>query len=320
MPVKTAKLFLPICLLLLFLCACGGPSPASEAQLRKDLESSEESLFSYYSEQLQASVTNFDVVKRQTIVEDQKDTAWVQVSIEGPEVRGNFHYIMSYELYNDGWKLENVQQDREIGWRIEPLVGPEINLTSQLPPNAELISSTVELDANEPYATYEYTYTEIYPYCEVIYKKAFDYTFDYSADGVWCFKQTRDTGTVEKWNIDGVWSIGDKNGQFYCALCLDGFSPQGIADGLTESHDSYDVNGWYRERFYTVYQIDNTTSGPFYRCYAYGGKDYGLPISYTLSFRSPYYGYADLCFDINYYGVFPRRNPVFELPASLNRE
>lgn len=293
------KLFIPLALMvltLLMLSACGGPKPASEAQLREDLEHNEASLFSYYSEQLQAPITKFDVVKRQTIAEDQKDTAWVQISIEGPEVRGTFHYIMSYGLYNDGWKLENVQQDRESGWRIEPLAEPEINLTSQLPPNAELISSSVDLEANEPYATYEYTYTETYPYCEVIYKKAVDYIFDYRAEGVWRFKQTRDTGTVENWNIDGVWSIGSENGTSYYALYLTGFSPQGIAEMEREHNYTYRPDGWYRERYYMAYQHDSTRSGPFY-CSAEDGNDYGLPISYSL--RTPY----DSFFNVNYYGI-----------------
>ncbi len=282
---------------LLSLSACGGPSPVSEAQLREDLESREASLFSYYSEQLQASVTGFDVVKRQTVAEDQEDTVWIQVSIEGPKVKGNFHYIMSYGLYNDGWKLEDVQQDREAGWRIDPLAGPEEDLiASQLPPDAEIVSSDISLDAENPYATYEYTRTETYPYCDVIYRTTLNFAFDQSADGVWRFTQSWDSGTVENWNIDGVWSIGDENGQFYYALCLDGFSPQGIANGGVESDYTYETDGWYRTRYYSGYQHDGTWDESF-SVRMGDGRYYDLPISYRIRCY-------DIDYDVNYYGVF----------------
>lgn len=305
---KTVKLLLPLCLLLTLLCACGGPKPASEAQLREDLEDNE---VSYYSEQLQAQITKFDVVKRQTVAEDQKDTAWVQVSIEGPEVRGTFHYIMSYGLYNDGWKLENVQQDRESGWRIEPLAPPDVNLASQLPPDAELTFSSVDLEANVPYATYEYTYTETYPYCEVIYKKAFDYAFDYNVDGAWYFKQSRDAGTVENWSIDGTWSMS-QGSENYFALHLDGFSPQGIAADGIENAYWYNADGWYRERYYFGTQFDKTDNGPF-SCSVDKRDDYGLPISYSIFVGDSVV--TPSSYDINYYGVFTNGGGT-----QLNRE
>ncbi len=298
---------------LLSLTACGGPSPASEAQLREDLERSEASRFSYYSEQLQATVTDFNVVKRQTVVEDQKDTVWVQISIEGPKVKGNFHYIMSYGLYNDGWKLEDVSQDRENGWRIDPLAGPEESLiASQLPSDAEIISSDIVLDTEYPYATYEYTRTETYPYCEVIYKTTLNFAFDNSADGVWYFTQSWDSGTVENWDIDGVWSIGDENKQFYYALCLNDFSPQGIANGGMGSNYTYETDGWYRKRFYLGYQKDGTWDRTF-SARIRDGSPYNLPISYLIE------GY-DIDYNVNYYGVFVENDPVFGHRTPLNKE
>ena len=97
------------CILVLgsiLLTGCG-KEPVSGEQLVKDLAQS--SAYTQYSDNLNVSIDRVKVTKRQTATENRIDTAWVEVDSSSDAVTGHMYFIMTYELYNDGWQITNVE-------------------------------------------------------------------------------------------------------------------------------------------------------------------------------------------------------------------
>lgn len=87
---------------LLVLTGCGGPKPADEKQLQADVEAYE----GYAS--WGAETKDLEVVKRQTNEDAGTDTVWVTVTGETESCTVTRSFQMEYELYNDGWMLEDI--------------------------------------------------------------------------------------------------------------------------------------------------------------------------------------------------------------------
>ena len=111
-----AVIFFVIAISLLAGC---GKKPASEATLKEDLYNSRS--FSRFSNQLGMKITDLEVVKRQTTEEQKSDVVWVEVNTSSEAAEGEMYYVMRYELYNDGWQLENITEDRPGEWQFTPL-------------------------------------------------------------------------------------------------------------------------------------------------------------------------------------------------------
>lgn len=96
-----------------------GKKPASNSTLKSDLTN--DSIFSRMSNQLGIKITDLEVVKRQTTEERRSDVVWVKVNAAGKAVEGEMYYVMTYELYNEGWQLEYIAADRPEQWQFTPL-------------------------------------------------------------------------------------------------------------------------------------------------------------------------------------------------------
>ncbi len=48
-------------------------------------------------------IDRFEIVKRQTLPEQQTDQVWVKASASNDEKEGELYFVMKYTLYNEGW-------------------------------------------------------------------------------------------------------------------------------------------------------------------------------------------------------------------------
>lgn len=121
------------------------------------------------------------------------------------------YYKMTYNLYNDGWLLETIEDDNVDSWHFEPLCGvPDAEIAGYMPEEAEILENTVDLDTATQTVTY--TYEEPHLYCDVTYKKqlVFDfgdvyYSFGMCEPGTWGFRDEVDAGSYEDWHLNGTW-------------------------------------------------------------------------------------------------------------------
>ncbi len=68
-------------------------------------------------------ITDFTISKRQTATENRRDTVWITAVAGNEDISCELSYIMTYNLYNSGWLLDNVERDHEGKWEVNPLHG-----------------------------------------------------------------------------------------------------------------------------------------------------------------------------------------------------
>lgn len=249
----------------ILLTGCGKKT-VSEGQLREDLLQS--SAYTQYSDDLNVSIDNFKVTKRQTATENRIDTAWVEVDSSSDELTAHMYFIMTYELYNDGWQITNVEEDEIDKWYFVPLkemTDEEIAL--YISEDVEIISKDVDLEEGTELITY--TWVEPHNYCDVTYVKQDYFAFGtskmlYNA-GTWSYVTTDDMGSTENWNVVGTWGYEDTND--YVRLTIDDFLPDNPLLALYNdqlSDAKFNING-YIVRCYDNYMgyHEKKVQGPF---------------------------------------------------------
>ena len=136
-----------ICVLIpgcILLTGCGKKT-VSEAQLKEDL--SQSSAYTLYGDGLDMSIDSFKVTKRQTATEDRIDTAWVEVDSSSDAVTGHMYFVMTYELYNDGWQITNVEEDEIDEWYFTPLREmTDEEIAPYISEDVKIVSKDVDLD------------------------------------------------------------------------------------------------------------------------------------------------------------------------------
>lgn len=96
---------------------------ADDEQLQTDLTN----FVSIFTEH-DLEITDMQVIKRQTTVEDKVDIVYVSGSAENDIALYNFDYKMTYNLYNEGWILDEVNKE---GSSAMPKKGPSDNMIQQ---------------------------------------------------------------------------------------------------------------------------------------------------------------------------------------------
>lgn len=160
--------------MILFLAGCSyTPAVKSGQQIMSDLASAR-----YFSETYpEFIIKDIEVVKRQTDVENKSDKVYVTLSvINGDEsISGYIDMVVLYELYNDGWILENCEMDfdganagsyfrpeKELDLSLDE-ISSDLNLAT-----GEIISDIaiygVEADLENGTVSYSMTGTEYHTY------------------------------------------------------------------------------------------------------------------------------------------------------------
>lgn len=277
---KKGRKIVGIFCLVMFVLLSGGctQKEASKTQLQSDL--SESKRFLDLSNRLDVAITDFEIIKRQTTAADKIDTVWVSVDVTGSTVKGKLYYKMIYNLYNDGWKLEDVIDDETDSWSFVPLCGASDELiNSSLPDGVEILSTEVDLE--NMFHRVNYRYVEEYPYCDVIHTKQHILRFgaDYynytNNKGEWGFWDNIEVETSENWHINGVWTYSGANIRDVESgtLKIEDFSPLGIGySGFDKG--VFDVRGTYQYQYdqagggnatYTLTDEDGVLVGSFRR-------------------------------------------------------
>lgn len=92
-----------------------GKSVKAEKELLEDLVANSE--FHMVEDSTASSLT---VIKRLTDQENRKDTVYAEISIEHENASATQAYIMHYTCYNDGWRLDSIEQyyGEEVEWKL----------------------------------------------------------------------------------------------------------------------------------------------------------------------------------------------------------
>lgn len=104
----------------LTLSACG-TKEASKDTIQNDIEAYQD-----YSI-LGVDTTNFEIIKRKTSIDDRSDEVYVSIKGENNEYMLSRNYCVTYVLYNDGWKLEEISpfNDENYPTYTTPLIYPD---------------------------------------------------------------------------------------------------------------------------------------------------------------------------------------------------
>lgn len=90
--------------------------PKVEDQIVEDLEA-HKGFYPYGG----VKIKQFKEIKRQTDIKDKTDTIFAEVVVENEDksVSGVLSYILRYNLYNNGWILDDVKRDENGLWEIQ---------------------------------------------------------------------------------------------------------------------------------------------------------------------------------------------------------
>ncbi len=188
---------------LLSLSACGGPSPASEAQLREDLEHSE--VFRNWGGDMERTVSNVEIKQRKTDAENKTDVVWIKASTKSEVEAGTMHFIMTYSLYNEGWLLDKVEADSLDEWLFTPLAGPSKERIDALLPKGA-VRNTEEFHLDEGVYRLDYNRPEPHKYCDVSTTECLYLEFDFKGGAGWV-PRTEEGGKSESWHLDGTYQL-----------------------------------------------------------------------------------------------------------------
>lgn len=312
-----------VILLMAVLSACGGPEShiASAETLQQDL--AEQAAFQCHAECLDVTISDLEIVKRQTTVENKIDRAWVHAYVSGPRVEGEMYYLMTYELYNDGWLLENVEEDDRSNWKFTPLVGPSEDVWKQYAESdAENLEVSADLDSGT--CLIAWSMTETYNYADFYTQTTVPCYFD-AYSGEWqCVEPSIER--EENWKIDGTWHLeGIRNATtglvYERTIEINGFDAGARAhihvstwddwwDRLVCVDDSFvvDVSAFYKGEYIMGGQRGVETLGPRtgeaqVRCHFFNNQD-EYECSYNIDFPFNAVGLD------NYLNIDPREGVV----------
>ncbi len=153
----------------LMLTGCGAKEKNLE-EIKNDLQSHP----NFFDKQ-EVSITDIEVIKRQTDKKDKSDLVFVTINADNAEIECSLSYSMTYILYNEGWMLEHVFPYEEEQWQITPKCEPSQEILNEYN-EEDYVNKTIDLENGRSIYYYE-SVTE-YPlakgYSESIYYFDFD--------------------------------------------------------------------------------------------------------------------------------------------------
>ncbi|MCL2363857.1 MAG: hypothetical protein FWC71_04245 [Defluviitaleaceae bacterium] len=101
--IKLVYLFLASALLLIVVTGCSN-SPQNERDIMRDIEAHPV----FFADE----ITGIEILRRQTMANENQDTVWVTVQARQGNVEYRLSYTVYYVLYNDGWRIRNLNRYR----------------------------------------------------------------------------------------------------------------------------------------------------------------------------------------------------------------
>lgn len=104
-----------ICIVCVLVACSGKTQEKAESQISEDIQEQDDYFNSY-----KLTVDSFSISKRQTNVDDKNDFVWCTVTASNKNFSYSAQYKLTYVLYNDGWLLEEYNQESSSVTPISP--------------------------------------------------------------------------------------------------------------------------------------------------------------------------------------------------------
>lgn len=150
----------------LLICALSGCSQvANERQIIEDLQ------LNRYLSSSEFEIYDHEIIKRQTDKGAKTDLVWVNVDAKNEWASCNRSFKMTYILYNDGWRLEEMEPFEEEAWTATPLCGTsDIDVQNTMATlqreneyaSIELVDRDTDLEAGIDTVTFRATKNHLY--------------------------------------------------------------------------------------------------------------------------------------------------------------
>lgn len=248
--------------LCIMLSGCSEPT-ASESQLKDDLENSP----AFYSAQ-EMEISELTVTKRMTSKEDKLDTVYVDVTADNENIECHFSYVMTYALYNDGWLLEDVQQDPNGKWEIQSLKGvdlTQVQADADVPQSATCDEIYFYSEDGVYYSVAQFYWENPYTYMTETVAKVLRYRFS-SDDGRWYLDSQNNQILSTGWKIIGsAWDMSKQYDTLQFSFTIDQISDSHIS--LTWFYHSengvwtYDDGG--DGEYFELKRVEQESWGPY---------------------------------------------------------
>lgn len=237
-----------ICILAVVIPLVLKNAPVSESQISSDMRSS----ISRFSD---ASFT-FDgatLTKRQTDTSNKTDTVYLEWTAHNGVCQIKNEAVMTYRLYNDGWRFEDVNSRRTSTTIIASDVSSDSARSeaesSYIPKqydSGELTEVSRETDLSAGEDVFVYNYKVYFYYCTRTYTARVKYKF-YNTS--WSYDSIEWDDGVSEWDIVGEWTCRTKDAQIWVKFLS--FEDR---HGEVEYSVKFDYEGWYYygvQSFYT---------------------------------------------------------------------
>lgn len=264
-------------------CALTGcsNSPKDEKGIIEDLKASNQ----FISDT--AEIESCEIIKRQTNTENGTDEVYVTVEGGNDELSFTLSYILTYELYNEGWFLEGIAPYPDGPCDIQGL--SEEQLKKDVINNDRFLASHKDDSLN--FSIEDFTINvENYYFDSTPYETSYIKTYDLTVVAYNLAMRYTTTCTIEYIIVDDQWICRyyNTNNAFH----VPDFSPSG--DSILELLD---------EKGYTRYELDHidtdwdnckeTQYYKAYRDYELGTEEYEIivPLAFTLDGEDYSYGW-----------------------------
>lgn len=260
-------------------------------------------MFSQFGDNLGMDITGFEILNRLTDSKAKTDRVWVKANIASEAATGEVYYLMDYKLYDNGWALDNVEEDEVDSWSFVPLRGKtdeEIAETLRYFDEYEILSNELDLETG----TQEVVFTsrDNHTYCTTTAKDRLVYKFGTGHEswgtggpGFWGESfETLESETV--WDFSGKYM--DSDGRILTVSEVDESKAETSSSrrGI-EYQDIGDINYrwsyWSDDRDDETWQVTarNELSAEDYYTYSYWFFDYINN------------GYSTVCDNFDWYDV-----------------
>lgn len=189
--------------LMVILAGCG-KAVKNETEIKVDLQNHA----GFYSEQ-DVVIQKLSIIKRQTNEKEKTDTVYVDADVSNDAVKGQLSYVLNYNLYDEGWILDNVSRYFEGEWNFTPLKGPEQGAADTAikekvsVPHFDKREDFLEQNLSRFYYSSDGRHYYKSHLCRYIAVYVADFSFN-TETGLWEFNGvTRDTDTYYCYNCNG---------------------------------------------------------------------------------------------------------------------
>lgn len=255
---KHILLFAVMLMGLLILAGCShAPAVKSDSEIMNELSSGKYLGESYPN----FAIKDVEIIKRQTDVEDKSDKVYVTLSVinDDESISGYIDMVLLYELYNDGWILEECELDYDGAWfRPEKILELSLDEVSSALNYAtgETISDVAvydaEADLENGIVVYSVTGKECHTYMTGELDATLAYQF-WSSYGYWGGPYLTINSYEEYWHIAGKFDNPDDSDDLI--LVVDG-SISTLSVEYSNANDGYGET----ESNIPIYKVSDTTA------------------------------------------------------------